>query len=151
ARNAEPAATAPAGASTSSGLFPKNVLQSISKAADSLQLYKPTNQVFDGTPTLHRSAHTPDYSFTNPTDPPPPTDTEAARRQEDVNQLDKAEQLAQDAYRIMGNPNSNYVDKQHALDEMQQADQIRHSVEGHLDPLQQKSLDHINAEEQDAI
>jgi len=69
----------------------------------------------------------------------------------ETSQLDKAEHLAEDAYKKSSDPNANFVDKLQAQDEMNQASSIRKQVEKGLDPLQRQGLEHINNEEKDAV
>jgi len=76
----------------------------------------------------------------------------------DVAQLDRAEAMAQDAFEKAyvlaleadqsGDPYANYTDQLRVVDEMQQVDQIRKSVEQDLSPLQRQALEHIDVCEQ---
>jgi len=73
--------------------------------------------------------------------------------EDDVALLDKAEALAEDAFRRVSpfNPNPNVFDKLEAQLEMQEAQQIRNQVRPDLNTVQQQTLDQLNSEEQQAV
>jgi hypothetical protein len=73
--------------------------------------------------------------------------------EDDVALLDKAEALAEDAFRKVSplNPNPSFIDKLEAQLEMQEAQQIRNEVRPDLNSSQQQTLDQLNSEEQQAV
>ena len=70
---------------------------------------------------------------------------------DEADQLAKAENLMQDAYRKLSNPARNAVDYYRAEEEVDEAGQIRRSVLPGLSDYQQKALSSLNDTEQDGI
>jgi hypothetical protein len=117
---------------------------------------------FSGSDELVHTCHTPPVPLYPPQDhcgwqhiighpiqwPPRPADP-----YKDAALLDKAEALAEDAFRKVSpfNGNVSLSDKLQAEEEMEQAQQLRGEVAPDLNASQKQTLDSLSSEEQDAV
>jgi hypothetical protein len=69
----------------------------------------------------------------------------------DQQKLDQAEQLAQDAFRRISNPQASIMDRLLAMQEMQRASQLRKSVVGDLPKAMQQEISQVEALEENAF